>query len=121
MSGAKSYNRGKTGENIACEHLQSIGHKIISRNFRADGGEIDVISLYENKLYFSEVKTRKLNSMVEIEESITYDKKNRLQRAAMSFLAQNYNYDTEAIFLFIFIVLTNNGEIKKIDIFCDSL
>ncbi len=109
------------GEDIACRHLKSTGHEIIARNFRAEGGEIDIISLCEDTVFFSEVKTRKSGSMIPIEESITADKRVRIERAAKFFLGKNFDDDTNVKFLFIFLVLENNGAVKKIDILCDFL
>lgn len=50
---------GSKGEEAVCEYLVSSGHKIIERNFKTKFCEIDIVSLCDNKLYFTEVKTRK--------------------------------------------------------------
>lgn len=50
------YAKGVVGENRACEFLISNGHKILERNFRIKIGEIDIISLKDETLYFIEVK-----------------------------------------------------------------
>lgn len=49
---------GKRGEDAAASYLKTHGHKIIDRNFRIRGGEIDIISLDGKTLVFTEVKTR---------------------------------------------------------------
>lgn len=49
---------GKIGENIACKYLQSIGYKIIEKNFESRQGEIDIIAIDKNEIVFIEVKTR---------------------------------------------------------------
>ena len=50
---------GARGEDAVCEYLKKRGHKIVERNFKTKFCEIDIISLYEDKLYFTEVKYRK--------------------------------------------------------------
>lgn len=121
MSGQNSYKRGKIGEELACEHLKKLGHQIIARNFRAEGGEIDIISIFENTVFFSEVKARKEGSMIPIEESITMDKRVRMQRAAQAFLSQNFDENTNVNYLFILLTLSNSDRIKKINVFSDFL
>lgn len=48
---------GKIGEDIACKHLASIGHNVLERNIRIKYGEIDILSIHQNTLHFTEVKT----------------------------------------------------------------
>ena len=36
--------RGKEGEDLACQYLESEGHEVVCRNFRNRLGEIDIIS-----------------------------------------------------------------------------
>lgn len=49
---------GNKGEDIACNYLKKLGFKIIERNFRIRGGEIDIIAKDGEFLVFVEVKTR---------------------------------------------------------------
>ena len=121
MSGQISYKRGRIGEDLACAHLKELGHEIIARNFRADGGEIDIISRFGETIFFSEVKARKKASLIPIEESISHDKRARLQRAAQAFLSCNHTFEPNAVFLFIFLILGADGSLKKINIFQDFL
>ena len=50
---------GGKGEDAACEYLKSSGHEIVVRNFKTKFCEIDIVSLCNGVLYFTEVKTRK--------------------------------------------------------------
>ena len=52
---------GMKGESAVCEYLKKLGHTIISRNFKTKICEIDIVSVFEEKIYFTEVKTRKDN------------------------------------------------------------
>lgn len=49
---------GKLGEDISCKYLQSLGYKILERNFLCKQGEIDIICIDKKELVFIEVKTR---------------------------------------------------------------
>lgn len=49
---------GDKGEDIACDFLKKQGYKILERNFRIRGGEIDIVAKDKNYLVFVEVKTR---------------------------------------------------------------
>jgi len=50
---------GKLGEVIASKYLTKRGFKLIDRNFKIRYGEIDLIFIYQKKLIFVEVKTRR--------------------------------------------------------------
>lgn len=62
---------GKHGENIASKYLEELGYKIIERNFRIKGGEIDIIAQDKEYLVFIEVKTRYSHNFGLPIESIT--------------------------------------------------
>lgn len=49
---------GNHGENIACQYLKSRGYRILERNYRIRGGEIDIVAMDGETLVFIEVKTR---------------------------------------------------------------
>lgn len=83
-------NIAQQGEEIAAEYLIKNNFKILKRNYHSRYGEVDIIAEKENEnektLYFFEVKTRRLSSINLPEESITYQKKQRLLRTALIFL-----------------------------------
>jgi putative endonuclease len=70
------------GEEIASNYLIKKGHKIIDRNFRKGYGEIDIISLHNNTLVFTEVKTRKTNLFGGAIEAVSFRKIKNLARTA---------------------------------------
>jgi putative endonuclease len=79
---------GKLGEDFAVSYLKKIGYKIIDRNFRIQGGEIDIIALDPSTgsgqavLVFIEVKTRKSSEFGTPLEAITYWKIKSLIKTA---------------------------------------
>lgn len=53
---------GRYGEDVAADYLVKNGYTIITRNYRYDHREIDIIARIENKLIFVEVKARTDNA-----------------------------------------------------------
>ena len=51
-------NRGAVAEALAAEFLQARGLKIVARNYRCRGGEIDLIASDGDTLIFVEVRLR---------------------------------------------------------------
>lgn len=49
---------GDYGEELACQYLRNSGYRILDRNFRIRGGEIDIVAREGDTLVFIEVKTR---------------------------------------------------------------
>lgn len=50
---------GQYGEEAACKYLQSIGYKILERNYRySRNAEIDIVAKDGSDIVFAEVKTR---------------------------------------------------------------
>lgn len=49
---------GSNAETLACEYLKRLEYKIIERNYRIRGGEIDIVARDGEFLVFVEVKAR---------------------------------------------------------------
>ncbi|MBI4268555.1 YraN family protein [Candidatus Uhrbacteria bacterium] len=93
---------GARGEDLACSFLVQNGMKIITRNYRIRGGEIDIIAHDGRELVFVEVKARRSLRFGYPEESVTRAKMVRLCRAIRSYLssrsaAEPYRFDVIAI------------------------
>ena len=52
-------NLGAAGEKAAAKYLRRRGYRIVARNYRCRGGEIDLIALDADTIVFVEVKTRR--------------------------------------------------------------
>lgn len=55
---------GDAGEEIAQKYLENHGYKILEKNYRVRGGEIDIIVEKDKITVFVEVKFRKNNDFV---------------------------------------------------------
>ncbi len=80
---------GIKGEDIAASYLVKKGYKIIERNFRAKGGEIDIIAIDGDTLVFAEVKARSTDEFGSPLEAITYRKMKSLVRTAEFYKLRN--------------------------------
>ncbi len=73
---------GAKGERIAVRRLRLRGYRILTRNYRAAGAEIDAVGLDGHTLVFIEVKTRLSGTAGAPEESVNRLKQNHIRRAA---------------------------------------
>jgi putative endonuclease len=78
---------GDRGENAAARFLRNLGYRILDRNFRCDGGEIDIIARDGPTLVFVEVKTREADEPTP-EEQVNNPKRHRITKAAKIFLGR---------------------------------
>ncbi|MGZ5362755.1 MAG: YraN family protein [Mycobacterium sp.] len=81
---------GALGERLAVEHLQSLGLRVLDRNWRCRYGELDVIAADDaaRVVVFVEVKTRTSDRFGGIEQAVTPEKARRLRRLAGLWLAR---------------------------------
>jgi putative endonuclease len=80
---------GELGERLAVEHLQSLGLRVLARNWRCRYGELDVIATDDaaRVAVFVEVKTRTSDRFGGVEYAVTSQKLRRLRRLAGLWLA----------------------------------
>jgi len=83
---------GQKAEAIVADHLRSLGHQIITQNFKTKTYEIDLISLHETKIYFTEVKYHKSNNRGTPIDQITPKKHQQMHYAAEKFLSTHPKY-----------------------------
>lgn len=77
---------GKRGEQLALQHLKSLGYNVIETNYRCPRGEIDIVARQGDCLVFVEVRTRSGRGFGTPEESITFAKRQKLISLAMIYL-----------------------------------
>ena len=83
---------GRLGEELATEHLESLGWQIVARNWRTRRGEIDIVARDGDWLVFVEVRTRRASRtggppfLGRPEDSVTPKKQLRLAHMAEAYL-----------------------------------
>jgi len=81
---------GDRGENAAARFLRNKGFTIITRNYRVDSGEIDIIARDGKTLVFVEVKTRKTDEPTP-ESQVNNAKQHQITKAAKTYISR-YGY-----------------------------
>jgi putative endonuclease len=77
------------GERLAAEHLARAGYRIVARNVRAGGVEIDVVAERPGLVVFVEVKARRSRGFGSPEEAVDPAKCARLVRGARAWLREH--------------------------------
>lgn len=80
---------GDAGEEIAVRHLLAHGLRVLARNFRVKGGEIDIVCRDGRTTVFVEVRRRARTDFGGAAWSITPAKQKRLVLAARHWLARH--------------------------------
>ena len=77
---------GKRGEDLACRHLEGMGHTILERNWRSGHLEIDIITFDPQGIHFVEVKTRQMSVQAPPQDNVDKPKQTRIVKAALGYL-----------------------------------
>lgn len=77
---------GREGERLAEDYLKRKGYKVVERNYRCAGGELDLIVLDKRVVVFVEVKTRTGHGFGSPFEAVEFHKQQRMIQAAQYFL-----------------------------------
>lgn len=80
---------GRLGEDMACHYLQNNGFVILSRNWKCNYGEADIIVEEDDTLVFIEVKTRSLGFPGLPEYAVTRQKREKYEKIATCYLSKN--------------------------------
>lgn len=100
--------RGARAETFVARHLEGDGWTVLARNWRASGGEIDLVVLRDGHLRFVEVKARDPHDDSAL-EAIGHDKRRKLSRAAGEWLASHVPPDHDAAFLVAVVTFLEAG------------
>jgi putative endonuclease len=82
--------RGAAAEQLAAEHLQARGVKILGRNLRCKAGELDLVCLDDGVLAVVEVRQRGRADYGGARASVTWGKQRRIIRATQFFLRDKH-------------------------------
>jgi len=110
---APSGNKGTgiLGEEMAANFIIARGFRIMERNFRCKGGEVDIIARDpdDKSLVFIEVKARRGLSYGVPQLAVTPFKQRQISKAALTWLGKNKLHDHNARFDVIAILLHTGG------------
>ena len=87
---------GEAGEEWVAYLYRKNGYEIIARNYALFGqkqfGEIDIVASKANRICIVEVKTRRSERFMPLEDTINFKKQTLLRRMAYLYLQQNPQY-----------------------------
>lgn len=89
---------GARAEQAVADALIADGWRVLARNWRAAGGEVDLIVVRDGKLRFVEVKAR-TEAVMDGADAITPDKQRRIAMAANAWLDAHVTDATELAML----------------------
>ncbi|HSR62208.1 MAG TPA: YraN family protein [Gammaproteobacteria bacterium] len=89
-----SRQRGRLAENVALKYLENHGLKLVTRNYHASGGEIDLIMQDRETIIFIEVRYRENSNHHNPAESIDPGKCRRIINTSQRFLQVNRKMTT---------------------------
>lgn len=121
---------GQIGEDFVCEHLISLGYRIVDRNYLKKWGELDIVAQGGRMLHFVEVKTvtRIYQNVTHVTSRGTYSpednmhpwKLKRLSRAVQSYLLEkDVSDETDWQFDVATVYLDRNKRLIKIELLED--
>ena len=82
----KSKLLGDKAEQEALHFLQKQGYRILDKNYRVRGGEIDIVAKDEDQIVFVEVKMRNSNDSENLYYSVGTEKMKHLVLAARNYI-----------------------------------
>jgi len=118
MSADLRHHLGRTGEDLALEHLQRLGYELVARNHRTRWGEIDLIVHDGSALVFVEVKTRRASGAGRGPwEALHERKRSQVRRMAAAYLAdvKDRPRAVELRFDAIGVVIDAQGRLVRLD------
>lgn len=115
------YNRrlGAYGESLAASFLKRRGCRLIARNCRNAGGEIDLIAAAGDEILFVEVKTRTASDFGWPELAVDWKKMIHLKRAAQAYL-ENRRISSRWRIDIIAVIIDKSAKSAKIRWFKDA-
>jgi putative endonuclease len=105
--------RGALGERAAKKHLQKLGLKFLTANFRSERGEIDLIFRDDDCLVFVEVKTRSSEEWTRPAAAVDARKKRLLSQTALDYLRLLKNPQVKIRFDIVEVLL-RDGEVREV-------
>ncbi len=85
---ADRHDTGRLGEELTAYYLERSGYRILRRNYRIKGGEIDIIAANDKFIAFVEVKTRAEDAWESGIQAVTKRKQRLIIRAAQEYITK---------------------------------
>jgi len=106
----------RIGEEHAARYLRSRGYRIVERNYRGAGAEVDIVAEHQGALVFVEVKARSTTEFAEPHQSVTFWKQRQIARAAATYVASRERRERMTRFDVVEVFLTAEGRVEKVNV-----
>jgi putative endonuclease len=103
---------GETAERRAARYYRLRGYRIVGRNVRAGGNELDLIVRRGRRLVFCEVKEKTGDGYGDPLEMVDAEKRRRLRNAATAWLAAHP--DTSRLDVAFEVVAVRGGRVSRV-------
>jgi len=100
---------GPLGESLAARFVEGQGWRVLARNYRARGGEIDLVAEDNGEVVFIEVKTQSQATLGEPEDRVAPIKQRRLAKAALQYAREKRLDGRSFRFDVVAVVITAQG------------
>ena len=112
---SKRKEAGAIGEKLAADFLKRRGYRILRRNYRCRGGEIDIIAQHKECLVFVEVRTKRSSGFGTPEESVSFIKREKLVSLADTYLQSCNNLPPNWRIDVIAVELTSDNRVSRLE------
>lgn len=101
---------GERGERLAAKTLYRSGYRILERNIRLAGHEVDIIAQKDDTVAFVEVKTRSSADPYDPQDNLSRKQQGHLRKAAMVYIDQRRDETLYYRFDLVTVVLPEKGK-----------
>jgi putative endonuclease len=109
---------GRLGEDLALEHLERLGYRLVARNYRTRFGELDLIVCDDTTIVFVEVKARRIDASAgSAVESVPPRKQRQVRGMAAAWLVESSDRPRAGDLRFDVVALTVDqaGRLVRLD------
>ena len=111
LIGQRNQAVGALGEQTAADYLAKQGYRILERNFRSRGGEVDIVAKdRQGCIAFVEVKTRRSLAYGLPQFAVTQRKQHQISKGALAWLLKNRLHECSARFDVIAVLLQDGSD-----------
>ena len=111
---------GDRGERAAAKYLKKQGLKILTKQYRNQFGEIDIVALQGKQVVFVEVKTRQSTDTGQPFEAVDQRKQHKLTQVALAWLKQHRRLNESARFDVVSVVWPQDASEPQIEHFVNA-
>jgi putative endonuclease len=108
----------RLGEDLALEHLERLGYRVLARNYRTRFGELDLIACANATIVFVEVKARRVGATTgSALEAVSPRKQRQVRGMAAAWLAESEDRPRSSDLRFdvIGITVDHGGRLVRLD------